>query len=165
MKSSKLQIIVFRLVAISAILVSSTAIADGWTKATKLTFREAVEVPGMVLPAGVYWFQLASSANRNTVQVWNEDRTELITTILSVPDYRRQPTEKTRINFEERPHDSPEAIHAWFYPGDNFGQEFVYPRSEMMHLAKPQNWRPVLSIRNQPAAAEPLPAAAEANFK
>ncbi len=163
MKSGKLQIIVFRLVAVSAILVSSKAVADEWTKATKLTFSEAVEVPGKVLPAGVYWFQLASPANRNTVQVWNEERTRLITTILTIPDYRQQPTEKTRINFEERPHDSPEAIHAWFYPGDNFGQEFVYPKSEMMHLAKPQDWRPVLSIRNQPSAVEPLLTAAEAN--
>jgi hypothetical protein len=58
------------------------------------------------------------------------------------------------VHFEERPSDSPEAIHSWFYPGDNYGQEFVYPRSRAIQLAKQVN-RPVLSM--------PEPAPTEAN--
>jgi hypothetical protein len=96
MKSNTLQVIVFCLVALSAIFVSSTARADQWNKATKLTFSEPVEVPGMALSAGTYWFQLLdSSSNRHIVQIWNADRTRLITTILAIPDYRLQPTGST----------------------------------------------------------------------
>ena len=32
------------------------------------------------------------------------------------------------IEFEERPSESPEAIHGWFYPGEDTGWEFVYPK-------------------------------------
>ena len=78
-----------------ALAVPTTVIADDWDHATKLTFTEPVEVPGLALPAGTYWFLLADSdSDRNIVQIWNADRTQLITTILAIPDYRLQPTGK-----------------------------------------------------------------------
>ena len=40
------------------------------------------------------------------------------------------------MKFSERPADSPEALRAWFYPGDNFGQEFVYPKVRAIQLAQ-----------------------------
>jgi hypothetical protein len=33
----------------------------------------------------------------------------------------------------------PQAIRAWFYPGDNYGQEFVYARKVAVELAKVTN--------------------------
>ena len=45
-------------------------------------------------------------------------------------------TGKTVITFGERGAGFPEAIRAWFYPGDNFGQEFVYPKKRAVELAK-----------------------------
>ena len=39
------------------------------------------------------------------------------------------------MRFTERPSDTPEALRAWFYPGDSFGQEFVYPKSRAVNLA------------------------------
>jgi hypothetical protein len=47
-----------------------------------------------------------------------------------------QPTGETVMKFGERPGDSPEALRAWFYPGDNFGQEFVYPKVRAIQLAQ-----------------------------
>jgi hypothetical protein len=123
--------------ALFAVAVSRTAKADAWNQATKLTFSGPVEVPGLALPAGTYWFTLADSdPDRNIVQIWNEDRTQLLTTILAIPDYRLQASGKTVINFEERPRDAPEAIQSWFYPGANFGEEFVYPKTRALQLAK-----------------------------
>jgi hypothetical protein len=40
------------------------------------------------------------------------------------------------MKFSERPGDSPEALRAWFYPGDEFGQEFVYPKVRAIQLAQ-----------------------------
>jgi hypothetical protein len=111
--------------------------ADTWNKKTVVTFSQAVEVPGKVLPAGTYTFRLLDSASdRHIVQIFNEDGTQLITTILAINDYRLQPTGDTVMKFNERPGDSPEALRAWFYPGDNFGQEFVYPKVRALQLAQ-----------------------------
>lgn len=111
--------------------------ADQWDKTTKITFQEAVQVPGKVLPAGTYVFKLLESgSNRHIVQIFNEDHTSLITTVLAIPNQRLEPAGKTILTYDERPADQPMALAAWFYPGDNFGQEFVYPKSEAEQLSR-----------------------------
>jgi hypothetical protein len=47
------------------------------------------------------------------------------------------------VTFTERPAGEPEALRAWFYPGRNWGEEFVYPKARAMTLAKASN-TPVL---------------------
>ena len=85
----------------------------------------------------IYTFRLLDSPSyRHIVQIWNEDGSQLITTILAVPNYRLEATGDTVIKFRERPGDSPEALRAWFYPGDTFGQEFVYPKARAIQLAQ-----------------------------
>lgn len=149
MKKTKGVVFAFLLALLFSLAAPHNVFADEWNKATKLTFNEPVEVPGMVLDAGTYWFTLADGdSERNVVQIWNADRTQLVTTILAIPDYRPQPSDNTVINFEERSSGSPEAIHAWFYPGDNDGQEFVYPKTRATQLAKQAN-RPVLSMPDE----------------
>lgn len=153
MNTNKWFVVTLCLVALCAVAAPSAMMADESDKATKLTFSEPVEVPGKVLPAGTYWFTLADSeSDRNLVQIWNADRTRLVATVLAVPDYRMRPAGRAVIHFEERPSDSPEAIHSWFYPGDNVGQEFVYPKTRATQLAK-QTSRPVLSMPNEQASS------------
>ncbi len=125
--------------------------ADEWNKRTVVKFNGPVEIPGKVLPAGKYVFKLLDSqADRNIVQVFNANETKLYATILAVPDYRLQPTGKTVITFEERAKDAPEAVRAWFYPGDNFGEEFVYPKVRASQLAQ-QNAQNVPAMPNEAA--------------
>jgi hypothetical protein len=114
-----------------------SARADTWNKKTVVTFSQAVEVPGRVLPAGTYTFKLLDSlSDRNIVQIFNADGSQIIVTILAINNYRLQPTGETVMKFSERPGDSPEALRAWFYPGDEFGQEFVYPKVRAIQLAQ-----------------------------
>jgi len=151
--TSKWLVVTFCLVALCALAAPSAMMADEEDKATKLTFSEPVEVPGQVLAAGTYWFTLADSqGDRNIVQIWNADRTRLVTTILAIPDYRMPPKGRTVIDFEERPSDQPEAIHSWFYPGNDVGEEFVYPKTRAKQLAK-QAGRPVLSMPDEQASS------------
>ncbi len=125
--------------------------ADEWDKQTVLTFNESVEVPGKVLPAGTYVFRLADSqSDRNVVQVFTEDQKQLLATIMAIPAYRIEPTGKTVVTFDERPSGSPEALHKWFYPGDTYGFEFVYPKSETQLAVKSEPPAP-------PAQPEPAP--------
>ncbi|HYL84211.1 MAG TPA: hypothetical protein VE263_08260 [Candidatus Angelobacter sp.] len=107
----------------------TAARADNWDKKTIVTFSDSVEIPGQVLPAGTYVFKLANSvSDRHIVQIWNGDETQILATILAIPINRLEPPDETIFEFDERPADSPMALHSWFYPGDNTGQEFVYPR-------------------------------------
>jgi len=111
--------------------------ADTWNKKTVVTFNQPVEIPGRILPAGTYTFQLLDSpSDRHIVQIFNADGSQIITTILAINDYRLRPTGDTVMKFSERPGDSPEALRAWFFPGDNFGQEFVYPKVRAIQLAQ-----------------------------
>ena len=115
----------------SVMTLTTAVMADESHKTTKLTFSEPVEVPGMVLGPGTYWFKLAGNdSERSVVEIWNSDRTRLITTILAIPDYRLQPTGKTVVHFEERPLGTPEAIHSWFYPGDKLRRGVCLPKVE-----------------------------------
>jgi len=130
---------VFCLLAITLLgaTLLPSARADGWNKKTIVTFSQAVEVPGKILPAGTYTFKLLDSpSDRNIVQIFNADGSQIITTILAINNYRLQPTGETVMKFSERPGDSPEALRAWFYPGDEFGQEFVYPKVRAVQLAQ-----------------------------
>ncbi len=124
-------------VTLLAATVLPSAQADTWNKKTVVTFSQAVEVPGKILPAGTYTFQLLDSqSDRHIVQIFNADGSQIIATILAINNYRLQPTGDTVMKFSERPGDSPEALRAWFYPGDNFGQEFVYPKPRAIVLAQ-----------------------------
>jgi hypothetical protein len=103
--------------------------ADSWNKKTIVTFSDSVEIPGQVLPAGTYMFKLADSpSNRHIVQIWTGDESQILATIMAIPNHRPDPPDQTIIEFDERPGNSPMALHSWFYPGDNTGQEFVYPQ-------------------------------------
>jgi len=119
--------------------------ADEWNKRTVVTFSQPVELPGIVLPPGTYVFKLLdSNSNRNIVRVFNQDETKIYTTILAIPNYRLEPTGETVMRFAERPAGTPEAMRAWFYPGDTFGQEFVYPKARAVTIAEETN-APVLA--------------------
>ena len=119
----------FVIVALAALAagVPSRAGADQLDKRTYLTFSQPVSIPGKVLPAGTYTFQLFDSASdRHLVQVFNRKGTQLIATIRAIPDHRLTATGDTVVVFGERPVGIVKAITHWFYPGDTEGQEFVY---------------------------------------
>ncbi len=126
--------------------------ADDYDHMTIVTFSAPVEIPpvhitGMkVLPAGTYVFKLVnSSSNRHIVQIFNRDQTKIYATILAIANYRLTPKDKTVITFNEGLAGKPEALRAWFYPGANWGEEFVYPKAKAVELAKVTNL-PVLAV-------------------
>ncbi len=132
--------------ALMGVAFSPAARADDWNRKTVMTFSGPVEIPGVhlkgwgVLPAGTYVFKmLDSQSDRHIVQIFNEDETQVYATILAIPNYRLQATDKTVVTFRERAVGQPEAIRAWFYPGRNWGEEFVYPKAVAVALAKATN--------------------------
>jgi len=138
----KLMQIALAVLALSATgtMLAPSARADNWDKKTVLTFKQPFEIPGQVLPAGTYTFQLLDSANnRNIVEIFNADGSQIVATLLAINNYRLVPTNKTVITFAERSGDRPDALKAWFYPGNSWGQEFVYPKQRAIQLAVASN--------------------------
>ena len=123
-------------IGLLGVALTPNARADEWNKKTILTVNEPLQVPTKVLPPGKYVMKLMDSpSNRHIVQIFTGDDMHLITTVLAIPNYRLQPTGKTQFGFWETPPGQPRALRAWFYPGDNFGQEFAYPKSESVAIA------------------------------
>ena len=156
--------------ALMGAILAPNARADDWNRETVITFSGPVEIPGVhlkgwrVLPAGTYVFKiLDSQSDRHIVQIFNKDRTTVYATILAIPNFRLQATDKTVITFRERPAGQPEALRAWFYPGRNWGEEFVYSKAMAIEIAKATNL-PVLFTPAEIAVevAEPVKSADEA---
>jgi hypothetical protein len=138
------------LIALAVSPALQAANNDTWNKKTTVTFTRPFEIPGgKVLPAGTYVFKLLDSPyDRDIVQIFNQDQTEVYATILAIPNYNLNPAGETVIRFEERAVGSPEAIKAWFHPNERWGHEFVYPRERAVELAK---------LTGEPVPEAPLP--------
>ena len=125
---------------LASLVAVPSAMADQWNKKTYITINESVQVPGKVLQPGRYVMKLMESpSNRHIVQIFNDREDQLQTTVLAIPNYRLQPTGKTEFQWWETPAGQPKALRAWFYPGDNFGQEFAYPKTEAVAIAAVAN--------------------------
>jgi hypothetical protein len=152
--------------ALAGLVFTTGVKADGWNKITEMTFSAPFEVPGVgaqVLPAGTYIFKLLDhKSDRHVVQILNKRQNHVYSTILAIPNYRLHPTDKTVMTFRERAAGQPQAIRAWFYPGNQWGQEFVYPKKRAIELAKLVN-EPVLAMPEElaPILAEPMESAQE----
>ena len=117
--------------------------ADQWDKKTLLTVNEPIQMPSCCTPdhtvtlqPGAYVLVLVDSlSDRHIVRVFDKDQKNVITTILAIPNYRLQPTGKTVFQYWEVPAGQPKALRAWFYPGDNFGQEFAYHKQTAAQIA------------------------------
>ena len=140
--------------------------ADEWNKRTIVTVDQPIIAGNKVLEPGTYvWKLMDSPSNRNVVRIYNQDCSKLETTVLAIPNYKLRANGKTQFEFWETPAGVPKAVRAWFYPGDNFGQEFPYPKKLVAQLASarpvpvPENYRePEPAPAPAPApAAQPAP--------
>jgi hypothetical protein len=149
-----------------AFLLPLAARADQWDKKTILTVHDTIQIQDRVLEPGQYVLRLMNSnADRHIVQIYNADMSKCIDTILTINDYRMEPTGKSQFRFYETPTGYAKAMKAWFYPGDNYGQEFLYPKHPMMlamaRVAPPP--APMVSMQTETQsemitpAPEPMP--------
>jgi len=150
--------------ALACALLAPNVKADDWNRKTEITFSAPVEIPGVhlvgwgVLPAGTYVFKiLDSQSDRHIVQIFSKDELTVYATILAIPNYRLKATDKTVMTFRERPAGEPEALRAWFYPGKNWGEEFVYPKAKAIEIAKATNTPVLFAAVDIPVeVAEPI---------
>ena len=135
MKINKIYIVVGLIIAFT-LLCELAAHADESDQTTTITFSHPIQIPGQVLPAGTYVFKLANSdSDRSIVQVFNADGNVLYATLQTIATERQKPTGRTVIVLAEQGAGQPDALLKWFYPGQETGNEFLYPREKEKELA------------------------------
>jgi hypothetical protein len=125
------------LVIAFALFFELAAHADESDEATTMSFSQPVQVPGQVLPAGTYLFELADhGAEPNVVQIFSSDRTVLYGTFLTIATQRREPAGDTTVTLAEPESGGTPVLVKWFYPGRDIGNEFVYSKQAEKELAR-----------------------------
>jgi hypothetical protein len=149
-------------------IFTATARADGddFNKLTKVTVSEPIAVSGTVLQPGSYWFVLVDDpTTRHIVQIMNLRRDHVFASIHAFNVYRPQTSGKTEFTFYETPAGQPPAMKDWFYPGDDYGQEFIN-RSQPVQISqvsqpairtRPIEQAPAPAVTAETANAEPAP--------
>lgn len=130
-------------VATSFVALATAAVANAQTalnNRTVMTFSQPVEVPGKILPAGTYTFELHDSGmNRHVIQIMDQGGSKLIALVLAIPTYRAAATEETVVKFAEVAPGQPQAVWQWYYPGQTTGNEMVYSKTRARALAATSN--------------------------
>jgi hypothetical protein len=110
--------------------------ADETDQATKFTFSQPVQIPGRVLPAGTYLFEMVPNVNHELVRISSPDRNTVFALIQAIPTYEQGRSGKAAIILAKQEESRPEAIVAWSYPGRLEGHQFLYPKQVQTELAK-----------------------------
>lgn len=116
-----------------SVLLIPAAKPGSFDKKTVVTFDRDVEIPGWTLPPGTYVFKLVRSlSDRNIVQVWDGTETELYATLHTVGEISPITPDRAYFTLDNRDYDEglPPLLQSWFYPGDNTGWTFLYPKDQ-----------------------------------
>lgn len=110
--------------------------ADETNQATLITFNQPVQVPGRVLPAGTYLFEIVPNVNHELVRISSTDRNNVFALIQAIPTYQQGLSGKAAIILAKQEESQPEAVVAWTYPGRLEGHQLLYPKQVQSQLAK-----------------------------
>ena len=135
MKINKVALLIAFAIA-SVLFLEVAARADEADQSIKITFSQAIGIPGQILPAGTYLFKLADPNDLDLVRIFNSEGTRLYATLQTITAERGKPTGDTVVVLAEQPEGSPETLVKWFYPGNTSGHELVYSKQEEQQLAQ-----------------------------
>ena len=115
----------FIIALVCLVLFVPVAQADPVNHTTYFTFNTPFSLPGVTLPAGTYLFERDASSP-SVARIFSSDRRHLYATLMTLPTMRVAPADEPTVVFTERPTSLPPAMRAWFYPGETYGQEFLW---------------------------------------
>jgi hypothetical protein len=116
-------------VALLAVLAtSSTGAFTDSRRTTYFTFSGSVQLPGVVLPAGTYIFEVANHESQgDIVRVLSRDRRKVHLMKFTRFVYRPLTGNlKATISLGESPAGTPPPVTAWYPETESRGREFIY---------------------------------------
>ena|ERR1700731_1057496 len=136
MRVSKVSMLAGFIIAFTLIF-ELAAHADEMNQMARFTFSQPVQVPGRVLAAGTYEFELANTGSSlNVVRILNATGTEVLATYETIPTDRTGDNEPIALTLAEPTDGQPATIVSWFYPGIETGHQFVYSKRAQKELAQ-----------------------------
>jgi hypothetical protein len=107
---------------------SATGAMMDHRKITYFTFSRSVQMPGVVLPAGIYIFEIANpDGGADVVRVLSRDRKRVYLTRFTHSVYRAaNGTLKPTITLGETSAGNPPTVKAWYPHSETRGREFIY---------------------------------------
>lgn len=109
-------------------LGSAPAHAGTFDERTVVTFSDAVQIPGQVLPAGTYVFMMSPvPLERDMVQIYNADESKMIASVFTIPVMLERRSGDASFTLAEAAAGSPPAVRNFFFEGAVRGHQFVYP--------------------------------------
>jgi hypothetical protein len=136
MKINKLYIVVGLIFAFG-LFFALAAHADERNQETLISFSAPVQIPGQVLPAGTYRFQLAEPGDDlQMVRIYNSDGTVLYATLQTVSTQRTRLAEDVVVTLAAPKSGGPDYLVKWFYRGNTDGHEFVYAKQQEQDIAQ-----------------------------
>jgi len=111
-------------------LTGGAARADSPAKSTTISIQTPTQVPGSVLPAGTYMFKNSGSQSGwNIVQIYNNDGSSLVTTVLTYPNPKVAANGQTVIIYPANGAGSIPAMEGVVLAGDSTVEQFAYPKT------------------------------------
>jgi hypothetical protein len=106
---------------------STGAFADS-RRTTYFTFSRSVQMPGVVLPAGTYIFEVANHEGQgDVVRVLSRDRRKVHVMKFTRFVYRPAKGDlNATISLGESPAGNPPPVKAWYPQSETRGREFIY---------------------------------------
>jgi hypothetical protein len=115
------------LAAVALTCVTAAAQALGFSHENTLKFSRPVALPGVVLPAGTYSFDVASPTALDVVVVRSADRGKVFYMGFTRTVVRpRKMSAAIPVAFGEASANEAPPIAAWYEIGDTTGHEFLY---------------------------------------
>ena len=115
-------------VVLIGVLGASATGAMDTRKTTYFSFNRSVRLPGVVLPAGTYIFEVANpESSADVVRVLSRDRRHVYLTRLTLAVDRPQNGNlKATLSLGETPAGNPPTVKAWYPHSETRGREFIY---------------------------------------
>lgn len=118
----------------------------GWAQTSDLSWKtslrlnEVTDIPGYTLQPGDYVVKVIDTKRtRRIVQFSTADDNKVVATVMAIPDYRVTPSERSEFTYFQRAEGGNQALREWFYPANNYGIQFVYPKEKAYQIAKSSN--------------------------
>jgi hypothetical protein len=111
-----------------ALLVTASGHAWGVSHENNLTFSRPVALPGVVLPAGSYTFDLAGSTSSLDIVVVRDKASSKVY-YMGFTNTVKRPASMSKtaaITFGEASANQPPPIATWYEIGDSLGHQFLY---------------------------------------
>ena len=158
MKATRFLFLIALVAVFGAVSASDVTAQAPAAEASYLTVDEPLDFGGTILAPGKYVIKvLPLIANRNMLQVTNEDQSKVFATALSIQHAIPAGTEQEHTAFVYYPAvaDSPRALRTWFAADSTShgGHDIVYPERRALQLAEVVK-EPVVAYKDEVAIEE-----------